>query len=136
MYYKPQSEHVVSKVLDGEAIVINLMTGIYYSMESVSAKISRDLCSGVSLSDLLSDSVSKYPNQLGVTADINSFVENLTQIELLQSSDLSVTPDEELDVVAWPEVYVAPEIQSFDDVAAMVALDPPLPELKRYSSDL
>src|SRR5262245_41917264 len=36
-HLKPNSEEVAAKVMDGEAILINLSNGIYYSMDKVGA---------------------------------------------------------------------------------------------------
>ena len=34
-YLKPNSDGVASKIVDGEAILINLSNGMYYSMDAV-----------------------------------------------------------------------------------------------------
>src|SRR5262245_26886534 len=36
---RPNEEEVVAKLMDGEAIIINLVTGVYYSMEGAGASI-------------------------------------------------------------------------------------------------
>ncbi len=36
---RPREEEVASKVIDGEAIIINLANGVYYSMDKVGALV-------------------------------------------------------------------------------------------------
>lgn len=135
MYFGPTSEQVVSKILDGEAIVIDLTTGIYYSMEGIAAKIWRELNSGSSRDDLLQNVGNKYPGQPDAQDDIKVFVSRLVTDGLLVETEAPSTQPDELETVDWPNDYATPVIQSFDDVAEMVALDPPLPELQRYVPD-
>ena len=35
--FRPREEEIASKVIDGEAIIINLANGVYYSMDKVGA---------------------------------------------------------------------------------------------------
>lgn len=133
MLYTPPSEQIVSKLMDGEAIVINLTSGVYYSMEGTAAKIWRDLCAGVDLDTLIADAQGAFPGQPDVPAQIEAFVAQLVTDGLLAEGGVAVA--DVLEVVAWPTTYSIPMRESFDDVAAMVALDPPLPELQSYTSD-
>lgn len=135
MKYTPSSEQVVSKLVDGEVIVINLTTGIYYSLESTAAKVWRDLCSGCDREALIADAMRAYPESTKAASELEAYVEELTSIGLLAQVDTLAPNIEALDELAWPPIYSSPEHMSFDDVAEMVALDPPLPELQSYASD-
>ena len=130
MKYAPPSEQIVSKLMDGEAIVINLTSGVYYSMEGTAAKIWRDLCAGIELSALVSDAETAYPENADVPAQIEAFVALLVADGLLAEGGTQTPEVDAPEETAWPEVYAAPQRESFDDVAEMVALDPPLPELQ------
>lgn len=134
MKYTPASEQIVSKLMDGEAIVINLSSGVYYSMESTAAKIWRDLCAGEELSALIADAQSAYPNDTQAPAQIETFVTQLVADGLLAEAGGAAPEAEVLEDVAWPTTFSAPQLESFDDVAEMVSLDPPLPELQSYAS--
>ena len=134
MKYARSSEQIVSKLVDGEVIVIDLTTGIYYSLEGTAAKIWRELCAGVESDNLFADAIQVYPENAHVSEQVCEFVAVLVSDGLLREAE-AATPTDSLDELAWPAVYDAPERTSFDDVAEMVALDPPLPELQGYSTD-
>lgn len=134
MKFAPPSEQIVSKLMDGEAIVINLTSGVYYSMEGTAAKIWRDLCAGVDLVDVTKDAQAAYPDSTDLAAQFSTFVTQLMAEGLLAEAGADARI-EVMEDVPWPASYQPPQHESFDDVAAMVALDPPLPELQSYVSD-
>lgn len=135
MMYARASEQIVSKLMDGEVIVINLTSGVYYSMEGTAAKVWRDLFAGLELDAVIADAQSAYPDQANVGAKITELTALLVADGLLAEAGAEAPAPESLEDVAWPAVYSVPHRESFDDVAAMVALDPPLPELQNYASD-
>ena len=53
-------EECASKLFEGEAIVVNLVTGAYYSMESVSAMVWQMLDKGCSLREIVAAIAARY----------------------------------------------------------------------------
>ena len=51
--FRPREEEVASKVIDGEAIIINLANGVYYSMDKVGALVWDLLQTGYSLDEVI-----------------------------------------------------------------------------------
>jgi hypothetical protein len=76
-----------------------------------------------------------YPDDADAPAQIEAFVAELVAEGLLSKAGPDAKPVDDMEAVSWPTTYSPPERMSFDDVAEMVALDPPLPELQRFSSD-
>ena len=51
--FRPREEEVASKVIDGEAIIINLANGVYYSMDKVGALVWERVQAGYTLDDMI-----------------------------------------------------------------------------------
>lgn len=134
MFYSVASSNVVGKVLDDEAVVINLDTGIYYGLDGISAKVWELAVAGVPRDRLVGALTDRYPQETGIEQDVSAFLETLCSEGLL-IADAAGTAAELPAVHAWPAVYSAPEMTSHDDIAEMIALDPPLPELSHRMID-
>ncbi|MEO0426956.1 MAG: PqqD family protein [Pseudomonadota bacterium] len=130
MKYEIGSERVVSKVLDDEAVVINLDDGLYYSMDGVAVAIWCHLTGGGSMEALTTELGQRYPGVGAATDDAAALLASLTEAGLLREATGDGAAQAETEIL-WPEVYARPELLRYDDVAEMVALDPPLPEMSR-----
>lgn len=127
MHYRLASDKVVGKVLDDEAVIINLDTGMYFGLDGVAAKLWELLSTGIAV-DLIAGALKQgFPAEQAIDADVSRFADALCGAGLLVVSDgdVAALPDD----LRWPATYQAPVMTAYDDVAEMVALDPPLPEL-------
>ena len=124
------SHQVASKVMDGEAILINLSTGIYYSLDDTAGLIWSYVEHGTTAETIVDALCAQYGLQRdAATADVEKFVNELKEEGLLlvgSESDLG-TGDAPTDMPAGD--YAAPAMEKFTDMADMFALDPPLPGL-------
>jgi hypothetical protein len=127
---------VASKVMDGEAILINLGTGIYYSLDDVASCIWSAIETGSTVEQIAEQVCAHFDASSGdVFADVSEFT------ALLQAEGLTRVVEEEARIA--PEVnpvvpradYAAPTLEKFDDMAEMFALDPPLPGLSSSNTD-
>ena len=57
---QPQGNQVAAKVMDGEAIIINLANGIYYSMDKVGGLIWEMIEAKHSLDEMITTIVVRY----------------------------------------------------------------------------
>lgn len=124
--YRLGSDQIVAKVLDGEAIVIDLATGIYYGTDGPGAAIWQCAEAGMSRDAIVAAAAARYaavPEAARATAEL---LDRMAEAGLLAEGPGGGTAEPD-----WPETWAAPELQVYDDVAEMVALDPPLPELER-----
>lgn len=128
---RPNEEQVAAKVIDGEAILINLSTGMYYSMGAVGGLVWALIEQGadtVEIAELISD-------RLGVKAetvaeDVAVLVSELLTEELVIPGGLGTGFTGQLPTgTEFPSVYASPKLEKFSDMAEMFALDPPLPGL-------
>ena len=127
--YQLRSSDVTGKVIDGEAIIMNLATGAYYSMEGAGAALWELLELGCSQAEAVSALSERYDVEADVIArDVGAVVDELIAEELLvvaaERSAPAVIP-----VVSESAGYMAPTLQKFTDMADLLALDPPMPGL-------
>ena len=129
---RAKPDEVAAKVIEGEAVLINLATGIYYSMRGSGAYVWLQLEPGSSVSRLSASLVDRYGIDLErARQDVERLVDELRSEGLVASSGVPAaaggTPT--VGLAATPEPYETPRLEKFDDMADMFALDPPLPEL-------
>lgn len=128
--FRPNEKEVAAKVLDGEAIIINLSNGIYYSMDKVGGVLWAMVEAGHSLEETVEEIVARYdvsPEQ--ARADIDRLAAELIQENLVLASDHAPPPREH------PEPrqklpYESPRLNIYRDMGDLLALDPPMPGLE------
>lgn len=126
---RPNEAEVAAKVMDGEAIIINLSNGVYYSMDEVGGFIWERIAEGRSLGEIVETIGSSYQVQ---AEQVRRDVERLAA-ELLEE-DLVIVVEGQAPVDALrPNVppmesqYVTPQLHAYRDMADLLALDPPMP---------
>jgi hypothetical protein len=129
-------EQVAAKIMDGEAILINLGTGAYYSMGSAGGFIWSLVENQLALEDIVTAVTEHYE----VTRD-RAEADVLRLSEELCAEGLALTcPGTSATAAAPPAsgarlAYETPALEKFTDMAEMFALDPPLPGLSKAATD-
>ena len=129
--FRPRDEEIASKVIDGEAIIINLASGVYYSMDKVGALVWERLQAGYILDDVIravTDAYDVSPEQ--AESNVVELVEELLQETLVVTSENGASRAAE--VIAEPEdklPYELPKLNIYRDMGDLLALDPPVPGL-------
>jgi Coenzyme PQQ synthesis protein D (PqqD) len=116
---RPNEGEVAAKVFDGEAILINLSSGAYYSMAGVGGLIWELIERGHSLDEIAGVVGARYevPTDLA-RADIERLAD-----ELVRENSVVDPPD-------GPKLpYVSPTLNIYRDMGDLLALDPPMPAL-------
>jgi hypothetical protein len=123
--------NVAARVVDGEAIIIHLQTGRYYSAEGVGAILWQLLDSGVTLGDIAARLTDRFgPSAQQAREDLGRFVAELVGEELLVSDDAGATASAGVDAAFGDTAYSTPILHAYRDMADLLALDPPMPSLK------
>jgi hypothetical protein len=122
--------NVAARVLDGEAVMIHLETGRYYSAEGVAAVLWEPLSAGVDVEEIGRRTAEHFSlNVEQVRQDLRNFVSELTQEELLVADPGEATGGAG-SIDFGTTGYTTPSLQSYRDMADLLALDPPLPSVK------
>ncbi len=126
---------VAAKVMDGEAILINLSTGAYYSIGATGGFIWSLIERRLSVSEIVRALTARYEVDRGrAIADVLRLGDELRAEGLIGISTGEAggaAPDSCVERLS----YEAPELQKFTDMAEMFALDPPLPGLSYSEAD-
>jgi hypothetical protein len=127
----PNKEEVAAKVIDGEAILINLSNGIYYSLDNVGGLIWELIEGGSSLEAIVGAVRARYDiSRAQAQADVERLAAELLQENLVTVSSDGATPLEHRDQEQQSKLsYAAPILNIYRDMGDLLALDPPMPGL-------
>ena len=127
----PNNQEVAAKVIDGEAILINLSNGMYYSMDGVGSWIWELVEGGYSTRQIVDAVETRYdiPKEQA-EADVGDLLAELIKENLVTVAGLDETPNQ----LALPTSdaqlpYDVPHLHGYSDMADLLALDPPMPGL-------
>ncbi|MFW6060753.1 MAG: PqqD family protein [Phycisphaeraceae bacterium] len=123
---------IAAKVIDGEAIIINLAKGTYYSLEQVGGAAWSLLVAGRSVDDTAQTLAAHYQVDAStVAADLRALVADLLEHNLVVPAEAGASNGEAADVeLPTAEAYSAPVLNAYSDMEDVLALDPPLPEVE------
>jgi hypothetical protein len=128
--YQINEIEVASEVIEGEAVMINLTTGTYYSMEGTGADVWELLGKHHNIVEIAHEINRRYQVSTDdASADLIQLVDELFNEDLILVSDSE--PDDPLFEAAVVErdAYTSPELNTYRDMSDMLALDPPMPGL-------
>lgn len=129
---RPNSQEVAAKVIGGEAIMINLLSGVYYSMDHVGGAIWELIESDHSIEELVTAITARYDvSREQAEADVQRFVEELMPENLIVASTDDAKPVPKPLAETQPRlVYEPPRLKIYRDMSDLLALDPPIPGLE------
>jgi hypothetical protein len=117
------SPTVIGEAIDGEVMVINLVSGIYYNLTGTAASAWPLLTAGLPLNEI----VARLKDACGVSADtverdLSAFVDALVSESIVRAADDAVEP------LPAPPVAVVPysgfALNRYDDMRALLVVDP------------
>jgi hypothetical protein len=131
----PNDEEIAARVIDGEAIIINLATGSYYSMTDAGGLVWASIERRCSVEEIAAHMTAAYDVSLErARADLLDLSAELVRCGVVTVSaepaargDAPVAPSSRLP-------YVTPVLTAYDDMRNLLALDPPTPLLHRAPS--
>jgi len=128
---RPRGDEVAAKVIDGEAIIINLANGIYYSMDKVGGLIWDMVQSGHSLEEIIQGVTERYDvAREKVESDVLELVGEMLRENLVAVSEDGGPADPGSQLPPGEKVaYDAPKLNIYRDMGDLLALDPPTPGL-------
>lgn len=128
--YLPNVDEVASEVLEGEAVLINLSNGMYYSIDGVGGRIWELIERGAPLSEIVQDIAARFDvDEKTAGADLRTFMNELVAENLVVPAR---EPGDAIETTSGDErlSYTPPVLHIFRDMGDLLALDPPMPGLK------
>jgi Coenzyme PQQ synthesis protein D (PqqD) len=120
---------VTSKMIDGEAIIINLASGMYYSLDKTGAVAWLLIGGGCGLDEAADVLSARFSVPVGqVREDLVQLVNDLISHNLILPADRAAAPIN-LDPPTG-DPYTQPVLNCYDDMGDVLALDPPLPQVE------
>ena len=122
---------VAGEVVDGEAVIINLGNGMYYTMDKVGAEVWQLIERRRCMQEMAGEIAARYGvARETVLGDLGAVVAELVAEGLVLAENGSSAPDDAPVELGRPTApYTKPAITRYTDMSEVLALDPPLPEL-------
>jgi hypothetical protein len=117
---------VVGEVIDGEVMVINLDTGVYYSVTGAGAAVWPMLVGGATQREI-SDRVARHygADAASVERDVDAFVKQLADEAILRPLQDGAAAEPVAAMGQWPAMaYPGFGFERYDDMQALLVIDP------------
>jgi hypothetical protein len=112
--------HVINEVIDGEAVIINLATGDYFSLRGSGAFVWSAIERGAGTEEIVDAFVAGGADRAEVATAVGALVTELDREGLIVSDG----PAEAVGLDAPAGAFVAPRLEKFTDMKDLILLDP------------
>ena len=124
-----------AKVLDGEAVIINLLNGTYYSLDKAGAVAWELAAGGGTISEIVAGVTQRYDvDAARAQADVERLIGELVSERLLVPANGNGAGAPAIDAAGSSNggrlPYESPMLTTYRDMADLLALDPPMPRLE------
>lgn len=129
--YKLNGDEIAAETIAGEAVILNLSSGVYYSLDGAGGLAWTLLERGHTPAEASARVADRYgADQAAVDADIDALLDALLEAGLLLDDDAAVAAEVADDELPPAGEYVKPSLRAYTDMGDLLALDPPMPGLK------
>jgi hypothetical protein len=120
---------VISETIDGETIIINLVSGTYYSLKHSGATIWSGVQQSASVAQIAAMAQSRFETAgEDIEGEISALIQQLIEEDLIRpkapAADLSQAVIVDLVAGALTPPFQTPKLEKFTDMEAMLLLDP------------
>ena len=127
--FRLNSPNVIAETIDGEAILVDLRTGSYFSIQGSGSKLWDAIAAGASLGRLTDEVASAYSVDRDAAEEaVSSFCAELEREGLIVSLDgmADSIPEPPLDLasISNGKVFSPPIVEKYTDTQDLVLLDP------------
>jgi hypothetical protein len=123
--YRVMTPEVIADVIDGEAVIMNLKTGTYFSSDGSGAECWQALASGLSVESVVERLAASYAaDRASIESAVNDFVRDLVSHALIAPSDAPPSPGPARPLILSRSPFRAPVLNVFSDMQDLLLLDP------------
>jgi hypothetical protein len=125
-YYSIRSKQVINETLDNETIIINLETGVYYSLNPTATLVWKGLIAGISIHSIAAELQTRHPETPDVAAAVQKFITFIAMEQLIEATVAGTSDVEKFkgEVAAAVGAFVSPTIEKYEDMQEMLLADP------------
>ncbi len=115
---------VASEIFDGELVIANYKSGLYYSISVEGSCIWQGLAHGLTVSQVAEWLSGRFPGQASeLPSLVEGFVGKLAAEGLVLKASKSDSSARELPILTG-SIFAQPEIERFNDLQELLLLDP------------
>jgi hypothetical protein len=124
--------HVNASIIDGEAIIINLESGLYFSLDRCGAAAWALLAGGHSIAESAAVLAGACSTDVTTVRDsLLALGTDLVERTLVSASETGAGAPVAVDLSQFAlNAWAAPMLNVYDDMGDVLALDPPLPQVE------
>ncbi len=122
-YLRINTPSVVHEIIDGEAVIVNLDNGLYFSTDGVGASLWALLAKAESIDAIHQWSAESFTAD-DVATDVSAFLSDLEKHQLVTAVADRPADDEAVDRPTGPATYGKPLLHTFSDMEELLLLDP------------
>ena len=124
--FEVNAPHIVGEVIDGEAIIMDLKSGHYYSCLNIGAAIWRGIEAGMDTAGLPGLLRGRFPDSGDeVARDVAAFLAQLQEYQLIRPAGPDAAGSGTTgDLFDGIDAYASPELQAYTDMKDLLLLDP------------
>jgi hypothetical protein len=123
--YKANLKHVIQEIIDGEAVIINMETGMYFSLQGCGATAWECLTSGATVDDIAVYLSTIYDGSRDAAEEMSSeLVGELVEHGLIGTVDATERGAVHLAVSPVGEPLQKPRLETYNDMQDLLLLDP------------
>jgi len=114
--FAPNSPEILTGMVEGDALLINLATGTYYSMANVAGYIWAQIEKRHSIKEMLDSLVQRYDISLeSARRDLQTFLQKLEHEHLVLAASVTAATDMEvMSSAAGNQPYESPELERIE----------------------
>jgi hypothetical protein len=125
------TDEIAAEVVEGEAVLINLSNGTYYTMGNVGAVVWSMIERRYSLAEMVERLATAHGvERATVLDDLRALAADLVEEGLVVVARDASPVAGEFDSRPDDSGYTPPTLERYTDMAEVLALDPPLPVIK------
>lgn len=112
---------MVGEVIDGEAIIMDLRSGAYYSADALGGAIWQAVEDGASHHQILAAAAAHYPDVRALPDEVEAFLKDILDRDLVRKAALTGA---EPAFAAPADAYQRPVLSVHEDMEDLITLDP------------
>jgi len=133
--YRPNGDNLASTIIDGDAVLVNLATGVYYSLDGTAGAVWQMIEAGHNLEEIADRLAARYETtRAQALEDVLKLAAKLLQEEVVVASGTRIAAAPE-PATGHRESYSTPDLNVYTDMSDLLALDPPMPGLQTPSAE-
>jgi len=134
--FQPNKPNVIHEVIDGEAVIVNLKDGTYYSTDKVGAELWSCIDKELSVDQMIEHLQARYMgSRETIIQAVNQFIAQLESEKLVVRGNGQHTSDEKFngsvqmkngngEMTGQKVPFEEPKIEKYSDMADLLLLDP------------